>query len=300
MQFVIVTGMSGAGKSTLLNIFEDLGYYCVDNLPPKLLHNLADFCMDSNNGIEKVALGIDIRVGARASSSGGGRRVNNIFEGLFDGLSALDDHHLPYSIIFLEANDEKLLNRYKESRRSHPLSKNGALTDGIAEERRLLEPLKQRASYVLDTSLLLVRQLREKIIEIYIERKDFGLIVHVNSFGFKHGIPVVADMVYDVRCLPNPFYVPEMKTKTGLDEDVRNYVMDSEVSRKFLSDISNMLLYLIPHYLHEGKNHLVVAVGCTGGKHRSVTIARGIHDALHEAGHPVIINHRDITKGETF
>jgi UPF0042 nucleotide-binding protein len=289
MQFVIVTGMSGAGKSTLLNIFEDLGYYCVDNLPPKLIHNLADFCLEGSagasggSGIEKVALGIDIRSTKRANE-------------LFAGLEALDQRHLPYTILFLEANDDVILNRYKETRRSHPQSKAGSITDGIAEERELLLPIKQRATNIVDTSLLLVRQLREMVVKIYVDRKDFGLIVHVQSFGFKHGHPAIADLVFDVRCLPNPFYVQELKAQTGLDEPVREFVMKSEVSQKLLKDLTDMMIFLIPHYIKEGKNHLVIAVGCTGGKHRSVTMARGLHDALQDAGHSVVINHRDITK----
>ena len=282
MQFVIVTGMSGAGKSTLLNIFEDLGYYCVDNLPPKLIQNLADLCLEGGSGIERVALGIDIR---------GSKR----FHELFTGLAALDFRHLPYTILFLDAEDSVLVNRYKETRRNHPL-KAGNIVEGLAEERLILEPVKQRATYIIDTSLLLVRQLRQKIVEIYIDRKDFGLIVHVQSFGFKYGLPVLADLVFDVRCLPNPFYVPELKEQTGLDEAVRFFVMKSEVSQNFLRILVDMLLFSIPHYVSEGKNQLVVAVGCTGGKHRSVTIARGVHDALEAAGHSVVINHRDIDR----
>lgn len=283
MKFVIVTGMSGAGKSTLLNIFEDLGYYCVDNLPPKLIQNFADFCLEGGSGIELVALGVDIRSGKH-------------FNDLFAGLDALDSRRLPYSILFLEADDNVLLNRYKETRRSHPLTKGGSITDGILQERDLLEPVKQRATYIIDTSLLLVRQLREKIVEIYIDHKDFGLIVNVQSFGFKYGLPALADLVFDVRCLPNPFYVPELKVQTGLDEPVRAFVMESDVSQKFLADLTDMLLFLIPHYIKEGKNQLVVTVGCTGGKHRSVTIARGVHDNLKANGHSVVINHRDIVK----
>ena len=283
MQFVIVTGMSGAGKSTLLNIFEDLGYYCVDNLPPKLIQNLADFCLEGGSDIERVALGIDIR---------GAKR----FDDLFVSLEVLDSRQLSYSILFLDANDDILLNRYKETRRSHPLSKKGSLVEGIAEERMLLEPIKQRATYVIDTSILLVRHLREKIFEIYVDRKEFGIIIHVQSFGFKYGLPAFSDLVFDVRCLPNPFYIKDLRTQTGLDEPVRAYVMESEVSRQFLKKLEDMLLFLIPHYIKEGKNQLVIAVGCTGGKHRSVTIARGVHEVLQEAGHSVVINHRDITK----
>jgi len=284
MQFVIVTGMSGAGKSTLLNIFEDLGYYCVDNLPPKLIHNLADFCLEGGAGIDRVALGIDSR---------GAKHFND----LFTGLQALDARHLPYTILFLEATDEVLLNRYKETRRSHPLSKGGTITDGIIKERQLLDSVKQRATYIIDTSLLLTRQLREKIIEIYVERKNFDLIVHVQSFGFKYGMPVLADLVFDVRFLPNPFYISELKLQTGQDEPVRAFVMENETSQKFLKHLTDMLLFLIPHYIKEGKNQLVIAIGCTGGKHRSVTIAREVHDVLHDAGHSIVINHRDITKG---
>ena len=283
MQFVIVTGMSGAGKSTLLNIFEDLGYYCVDNLPPKLIQNLADFCLEGGAGIERVALGIDIR-GAKK------------FDDLFVSLRALDSRHLPYTILFLEADDDIILNRYKETRRNHPLSKKGSIMEGITEERALLEPIKRRATYVIDTSMLLVRHLREKVIEIYVERKEFGIIVHVQSFGFKYGLPAFADLVFDVRCLPNPFYIKELKPQTGLDEPVRAYVMESEVSQEFLKKLEDLMLFLIPHYIKEGKNQLVIAVGCTGGKHRSVTIARGVHDALQDAGYSVVINHRDITK----
>jgi len=282
MQFEIVTGMSGAGKSALLNIFEDLDYYCVDNLPPRLIQNLADFCQDGA-GIERVALGIDIRSAKR-------------FDDLFVGLSVLENRQLPYTIVFLDARDEVLMNRYKESRRSHPLSK--SITEGIEEERRLLEPLMQRATHVIDTSMLLVRQLREKIIETYIDRKDFGIIVNVQSFGFKYGLPPMADLVFDVRFLPNPFYIPELKPQSGLDEPVWEYVMKYEVSQKFLKDLTDMLLFLIPHYISEGKNQLVIAVGCTGGQHRSVSIARSVHDELQSAGHSVIISHRDIQKNQ--
>ncbi|MCL1987772.1 MAG: RNase adapter RapZ [Firmicutes bacterium] len=280
MQFVIVTGMSGAGKSTLLNIFEDLGYYCVDNLPPKLINNLADFCLEGGSGIDKVALGIDIR---------GGKR----FSDLFDGLDSLQARRLPYTILFLESTDSKLMNRYKETRRNHPL--NASITEGIAEERLLLEPIKQKATYIIDTSLLLVRHLREKIIEVYCNSKDFDLMVYIQSFGFKYGLPQLSDLVFDVRFLPNPFYIHEFKTKTGLDEPVRAFVMEGDVSKKFLQDLLDMLNFLIPQYTKEGKNQLVISVGCTGGKHRSVTVARELHDGLAAAGHSVIINHRDIT-----
>lgn len=286
MQFVIVTGMSGAGKSTLLNIFEDIGYYCVDNLPPKLIHNLADFCLEGGSGIENVALGIDIR---------GGKRFND----LFDSLDFLEARHLPYDVLFLEANDEVLVKRFKETRRNHPLvrdRKAGDIGDAITEERGLLAPVKQRSTRIIETSLMLTRQLKEKIVEIYLDKKNFDLVIYVQSFGFKHGLPQLADLVFDVRCLPNPFYVPELKTLTGQDEPVRDFVMDSEVSKKFLRYLIEMIVFLIPEYIKEGKNQLVIAIGCTGGHHRSVTIARGLHDALQGVGYSAIISHRDITK----
>lgn len=283
MQFVIVTGMSGAGKSNTLNIFEDLGYYCVDNLPPKLIQNLTDFCLEGSSDIERVALGIDIRGGLQ-------------FTDLFASLETLDARNLPYTILFLDAEDQVLLNRYRETRRNHPLSKRGDVIVGITEERKLIEPVRQRATYVLDTSMMLPRHVREKIIEIYMERKSFDIMIHIQSFGFKYGMPAPADLVFDVRFLRNPFYVPHLKTRTGLDEPVREYVMDSEVSHKFLRQLTDMFLFLVPQYIKEGRNQLVIAIGCTGGKHRSVTMAIGLQNALQNAGYSVIMNHRDITK----
>ena len=284
MQFVIVTGMSGAGKSALLNIFEDVGYYCVDNLPPKLIKNLADFCLEGGSGIDRVVLGIDIR---------GGKR----FGELFVGLKALEAQHLPYTIVFLDASDEVLQIRYKETRRTHPLAPTGSIADGIAEERQVLETVKRQATYVIDTSLLLTSQLRQKIIDIFVDRKNFGgLMVHVHSFGFKYGIPVLSDLVFDVRFLPNPFYDPALKERTGLDQAVRDYVMASPVSQAFLTKLTDMMHFLIPHYVQEGKNQLVIGIGCTGGRHRSVTLARKLHEILQASGHSVVINHRDVDK----
>ena len=280
MNFIIVTGMSGAGKSTALNVFEDLSYYCVDNMPAKLIKNLADFCLEGGSGIENVALGIDAR---------------SKLSHLVTGLEALEQQRLPYSILYLDAEDAVLQTRYKETRRTHPLGQN--IMEGIEKERRLLEEIRQRATHRLDTSLMRVWQLREKIVEIFVDRREFGgLMVHVQSFGFKYGIPPMSDLVFDVRFLPNPFYDPALKSLTGMDAAVRDFVMQSEVSRKFLADLSDMMHFLLPQYTKEGKNQLVISVGCTGGKHRSVTMARGLHDALQTAGYPVVINHRDITK----
>ncbi|MCL1998321.1 MAG: RNase adapter RapZ [Turicibacter sp.] len=280
MQFVIVTGMSGAGISTLLNIFEDLGYYCVDNLPPSLIQNLADFCLEGGAGIDKVALGIDIR---------GIKR----FDDFFTGLAALKQRHLAYSIIFLESTDEILLKRFKETRRLHPIGSVSIAKD-IAEERELLKPIKAHASYVFDTSLLLVRQLREMVLDIFMGQKEFGFIVHICSFGFKYGLPMLADLVFDVRCLPNPFYVEELKQQTGLDASVQNFIMQSEVSQDFLRHIGDMLLFLVPLNIKEGKNQMVVAIGCTGGKHRSVTMAVNTLNILQKSGYSAVIDHRDI------
>jgi UPF0042 nucleotide-binding protein len=276
--------MSGAGKSTVLKIFEDVGYYCVDNLPPSLIPNFAELCLKRSGGIEQVALGIDIR---------GGR----LFEDLFSGLQALSGLGVPYSILFLEASNDALLNRYKETRHIHPLAKGGLISDGVARERELLAEVKQKSTYIIDTSYFLTRQLREKIVEIFVNDARFdSLMINVLSFGFKYGIPEESDLVFDVRFLPNPFYDAALKPLTGLDAEVRNFVMGFEVSQKFLELISSLLGFLIPRYVSEGKNQLIVSVGCTGGRHRSVTLAHALFKKLRDSGHSVILNHRDMEK----
>lgn len=284
MRFVIVTGMSGAGKSTALKFLEDMDFFCVDNLPPSLMLKFAEVCFRAGSDIERVALGLDIR---------GGR----LFDDLFAGLSDIENARLDYSILFLDAADEVLLKRYKETRRSHPLAKNDRLITGIEKERALLAEMKAKADYIIDTSLLLARQLKEKLTDIFVDDKAFdSLMITVLSFGFKYGVPSDSDLVFDVRFLPNPFYIPELKEKTGNDPEVRDYVLGHEVSGFFLDKLKDMLTFLIPNYVREGKNRLVISVGCTGGKHRSVALANELALALQNEGNSVIISHRDIQK----
>lgn len=284
MRFVVVTGMSGAGKSTVLKIFEDVGYYCADNLPPSLIASFAELCLHRDTSIERVALGIDIRGG-------------KLFDDLFSGLLALDALGISYSILFLDASNEVLLNRYKETRHIHPLAKNDLTGAGINRERELLENVKQKATYIIDTSFILTRQLKEKIIAIFVDDARFdSLMINVLSFGFKYGIPDESDLVFDVRFLPNPFYIAALKPLTGLDGDVRDFVMNHDVSIRFLESLTQMLQILLPHYVAEGKNQLIISIGCTGGRHRSVALAYALHQALCGAGHSAILNHRDIDK----
>lgn len=284
MRYVIVTGMSGAGKTTVLKIFEDIGYYCVDNLPPSLIANFAALCISRETGIQQVALGIDTRGG-------------KLFEDLFSGLTALEALNVPYSILFLDSSNDVLLNRYKETRHIHPLAKHGLISAGITRERELLAEVKQKATYIIDTSFILTRQLKEKIIEIFMDDAQFdSLMINVLSFGFKYGIPDESDLVFDVRFLPNPFYERELKAMSGLDQEVRDFVMGHEVSVRFLESLTGMLSFLIPNYVAEGKNQLIISIGCTGGRHRSVTLAGELYRTLKTAGHSVILSHRDIEK----
>jgi len=280
MRLVIVTGMSGAGKSTALKFLEDMGFFCADNLPPSLIARLAEVC----DGAENVALGIDIR---------GGR----LFEDLFSELDALSvtDHNL--EILFLDASDEILQNRYKESRRSHPLAKSERVITGIERERELLRDVKSRSDYIIDTSQTLTRQLKEKLSGIFIESKNFhDLVVTVMSFGFKYGVPQDVDLVFDVRFIPNPFYIPGLREQTGNEAPVREYVLLRPESGEFLQKLCDMLEFLLPCYIREGKSQLVIGVGCTGGRHRSVALANEVFLYLQNAGHYVTKIHRDIEK----
>lgn len=284
MQFIIVTGMSGAGKSTVLKCLEDNGFYCVDNLPPVLLPEFIKVCATNGSHIEKAAFGIDIRVGS-------------MFDDLFSVINGLKDYGHTCSVIFLECSDETLVKRYKETRRSHPLAQNERISVGILKERELLADVKNKADYILDTSCLLTRQLKEKIYEIYLEHKEFrNLMINIISFGFKYGIPEDSDMVFDVRFMPNPFYNSELKYLTGLDSGVKDYVLNSEGCSEFLERSIGLLDFLIPKYVQEGKNKLVIGIGCTGGKHRSVCLAQEVYTHLMEIGQLVVINHRDIEK----
>lgn len=284
MKLVIVTGMSGAGKSTVLKFLEDFNFFCIDNLPPALMMKFAELCYEKGWEIEKVAVGIDIRGG-------------KLFGDFFNALEDLNANGYDNSILFLDASDNVLLKRYKETRRIHPLSKGDTILAGITKERELLEDIKQKADYIIDTSNILTRELKEQIQKIFIDNMDFeNLMITVNSFGFKYGIPLDSDLVFDVRFLPNPFYMAELKEFTGNDTPVYEFVMRSEESKIFLNKLVDMIEFLIPHYIREGKNQLVISIGCTGGKHRSVTIANALSKELKGKGHSVITNHIDIEK----
>ena len=285
MRMVIVTGMSGAGKSTALKVLEDTGYFCVDNLPIPLFLKFVEMSAQPDANLDKVAIGIDIR---------GGRS----FARLAEELDVLKEKEIPHEILYLDAGDDVLVKRYKETRRSHPLAKDGRLDRGIAAERKELEFLKMRATYIIDTSNLLTRELNQEIRKIFVEGKEYkNLYVTILSFGFKYGIPSDADLVFDVRFLPNPYYIEELKEKTGQDKAVQQYVMDNDKAPAFLEKVTDLLDFLLPNYILEGKNQLVIAVGCTGGKHRSVTLANAIYEKMKEKeDYGFRIEHRDITK----
>lgn len=286
MRIVIVTGMSGAGKTTALKIFEDAGFYAADNLPAPLLGDFAEFCK-RDGGITQVALGIDIR---------GGKMFSDFSLGLLE----LDKLGVAWSILFLDSSNEILLNRYKETRHLHPLAKNDLVSVGIAKERVLLEEVRGRATYIMDTSGILPRQLKIKIFDLFAVDENTGkLHINVLSFGFKYGLPEESDLVFDVRFLPNPFYNAELKPQSGLDAAVREYVMGHDVSVRFMDSLFGMMNFLIPHYISEGKNQLIVSIGCTGGRHRSVTLAQELCKALQSHGNPVAIHHRDIDKDQS-
>ena len=282
MKFIIVTGMSGAGKSSVLKFLEDVGFFCVDNLPPFLILKFAQMYFEMSTQIKKVAIGIDIRGG-------------KLFNDLFFNLEKIDKAN--YKILFLDASDNVLVKRFKETRRVHPIAKakSERIIFGIKKEREILKKVRSRADYIIDTSFMKANDLKEKINDIFVAKKKFdGLMINIISFGFKYGIPEDSDLVFDVRFLPNPFYIKELKNLTGNDLDVNNYVLKFELSHKFLDKVLDLINFLIPNYIHEGKNQLVISVGCTGGKHRSVTIANEIYKKLFDGGRNVLINHRDI------
>lgn len=282
MRFVIVTGMSGSGKSTALKMLEDAGYYCVDNLPVSLMEKFMELLTLPNNEIEKVVLGLDVRAEA--------------FEDVAHILENLRVKGYQFEILFMNASDETLIKRYKESRRLHPVDPDGRIEDGVAKERMLLEDIRKQADYVIDTSGLLTRELKVELDRIFVAGEEYNnLMVNVMSFGFKHGIPSDVDLVFDVRFLPNPYYVDELKMLTGNDKAVQDYVMQYPESDAFLDKLTDMLEFLIPHYVNEGKYRLVVAIGCTGGKHRSVTLANELYRRMKDQGnYGMTIYHRDI------
>lgn len=285
MRFVIVTGMSGAGKSTALKMLEDMGYFCVDNLPIPLLPGFIQMLQNTDTEMKKVALGLDVRSGQDLS-------------GLKENLEAMDRDRIGYEILFLDANDAVLVKRYKETRRQHPLSGSGRVDTGIAKEREKILFLKMKATYILDTSKMLTRELRIELEKIFVDGQSFcNLYITVMSFGFKYGIPQDADLVFDVRFLPNPYYIDTLREKTGNEAEVQDYVMQNDKGRIFLDKLKDMMEFLIPNYILEGKNQLVIAIGCTGGKHRSVTLANALYQLLdQEESYGVRIEHRDIGK----
>ncbi len=284
MELVIVTGMSGAGKSATLKFLEDFDYYCVDNLPPELILSFTNICLRDENNIEKIAIGIDIR---------GGR----FFKDIEKALKELDKEKINVKVIYLEASNDVLLRRFKETRRKHPMSGSADLLEDIQKERETLELLKNHSTYIIDTSNILVRELKEIISEILIDNKEFNsLMISVNSFGFKYGIPKDSDLVFDVRFIPNPFYEKDLRPLTGNDIEVQEYVMNNKVSVDFLDKLYDMVDFLIPNYVKEGKNLLVINIGCTGGKHRSVTLANKLYEKLLLQGHNVVVKHGDIEK----
>lgn len=286
MRFVIVTGMSGAGKSTALKMLEDMGYFCVDNLPVPLIPKLAELFNVSGSEVQKAALGVDIRSG---QSFGELERM----------LEELDAMNMKYEILYLESSDNVLVKRYKETRRFHPLSgSSGRVDEGIKRERERLGFLKKKADYLVDTSHMLTRELRQELNKIFVENKEFkNLYITVLSFGFKYGIPSDADLVFDVRFLPNPYYVDELRPMSGNDPEVRDYVMGNEKAGEFLDKLTDLLEFLIPNYIIEGKTQLVIGIGCTGGKHRSVTLANALFARLSQAeSYGIRIEHRDIGK----
>lgn len=285
MRFVIVTGLSGAGKTQAIRSLEDLGYFCVDNLPPTLIPKFAEACFQTDGRIDKIALVIDIRGG-------------EFFNDLFETLKYLEQENYKYEILFLDATDEVIIKRFKESRRKHPLAPDGRVLRGIQLERNKLREVKDRANNIIDTSKLSPRELREEINKVYAEEGQIEnqLIITVVSFGFKYGIPVDSDLVFDVRFITNPFYIPELKNYSGNDKPVSDYVMSFKETNIFIEKLEDMLEFLIPNYLNEGKRQLIVSIGCTGGRHRSVTIANVIYEKLKEKNYKVNIEHRDINE----
>lgn len=285
MRFVIVTGMSGGGKSTALKLLEDAGFYCVDNLPVPLIEKFIELVETPNAEIQKVALGLDVR-------------TDQNFDETNSSLSQLRKNGYHFEILFMDANDNTLIKRYKETRRKHPLAegRDGRLEDGIRREREVLQNIKEQADYIIDSSKLLTRELKEELERIFLKNEEFNnLIVSIMSFGFKHGIQQDADLVFDVRFLPNPFYLDELKHLTGNDKPVQDYVMQCPEAEIFLKKLQDMLEFLIPGYIKEGKHQLVVAIGCTGGQHRSVTLANEIYARMRNKGnYGLNISHRDV------
>lgn len=283
MRFVVVTGMSGGGKSTVLKMLEDAGFYCVDNLPISLIEKFVELISLPNSEISKVVLGLDVR-------------SDQSFADATRTLEQLRTEGYQFEILFMDADEKVLIKRYKETRRVHPLAVDGRVEDGVRAERKVLENIRRNADYVIDTTNLLTRELKEELDRIFVENGEYNsLMVTVMSFGFKYGIPADADLVFDVRFLPNPFYIEELKQKTGNDKEVQDYVMKQEESEIFMRKLIDMVQFLIPNYVKEGKYRLVIAIGCTGGRHRSVTLANELYKRMKDKGtYGMKLYHRDV------
>ncbi len=286
MRFVVVTGMSGGGKSTAMRMLEDAGFYCVDNLPVPLIEKFVELIAVPGGEVRKVALGLDVRAD---QSFGDAQEI----------LEKLRENGYVFEVLFMEASDKTLLRRYKETRRMHPLSPDGRIEDGIKKERAILNRIRTKSDYVIDTSNLLTRELKEELDRIFVRNEEYhNLMVTILSFGFKHGIPADADLVFDVRFLPNPFYIDELKHKTGNDKEVQDYVMSFPEAHTFIDKLVDMTEFLIPNYIKEGKYQLVIGIGCTGGKHRSVTLANKLYERMKDkSGYGMKIAHRDVGQG---
>ena len=287
MEFVIISGMSGAGKTSALHIMEDIGYYCVDNIPTSLLQTLYKLCKDSSDkAMKRVAVVVDVR-------------GNGDYEVMYDDLENFKKNNEGVSILYIDAKVDSLIVRAKETRRRHPLTerlKDGSVAAAVKEEQRLLVPVKTLADYSIDTTFMSIKQLRERIISMFLENSSNSIMITFMSFGFKYGIPLESDLIIDVRCLPNPFYIAELKEHTGLEKCIQDYVLDSEETQEFVKRLIDWLDYSLPLYLKEGKSELVVGIGCTGGKHRSVTIAELLDNYFMEKGYKCIVQHRDVKK----
>ena len=287
MEFVIISGMSGAGKTSALHVLEDIGYYCVDNIPSSLLRTLYNLCRSSaDEGMKRVAVVVDVR-------------GNENYKQMAAEIEEFKNNNSCVKLLFLDAKNDVLILRYKETRRKHPLAdrlSEGSVSEAVELEAALLSPVKKLADFMVDTTKMSNKQLRERVMSMFMEDTSQGITLTFMSFGFKYGIPLEADTIFDVRCLPNPFYVPELKKLTGLDKEVFDYVIDSDDTRGFVSRSLALLDFAVPLYLKEGKSELVVGIGCTGGKHRSVTVARIFEAHFHALGYRIVIQHRDIDK----
>lgn len=285
MQFLIVSGLSGAGKSRALSTLEDQGFYCVDNMPEDLIPQFAGLCMATKSKFEKVALVTDVRSGLT-------------FDGLFLALDSLDKIHCEYSIVFMEASTDVLIKRYKETRRKHPLTKDGTdLVSAVERERKLLEPIRNRANFIINTSNLSTAKLRGEILDLFAGgQRDHAMSVNVISFGFKYGLPMDADLVFDVRMLPNPYYIADLKHRTGLEKPVKDFIFSYQQSQDYMEKLEDLMSFSLPLYVEEGKTNLVIAIGCTGGHHRSVAVAKELGEFIARLGFATAIAHRDISR----